>query len=105
VQLSPVWPTRAVEVIADITEHEIDLIEIGKMIDDFGPVVVAALAGFVAEVIEKMALAPVSTAAKFCVYASSVPFECHFVKIAHAQGFIRSTPRRGRAASTPNHVG
>src|SRR5215469_6013317 len=33
-----VWPTHAVEVIADITEHEIDLIEIGKMIDDFGPV-------------------------------------------------------------------
>src|SRR5262249_12713605 len=26
------------EVIADITEHEIDLIEIGKMIDDFRPV-------------------------------------------------------------------
>jgi hypothetical protein len=25
-------------VIADITEHEIDLIEIGKMIDDFGAV-------------------------------------------------------------------
>ena len=51
-------------MIADITEHEIDLIEIGKMIDDFGPVVVAALAGFVAEVIEKMALALVNTAAK-----------------------------------------
>ena len=33
-----VWPTHAVEVIADITEHEIDLIEIGKMIDDFRPV-------------------------------------------------------------------
>jgi hypothetical protein len=32
------WPTHALEVIADIAEHEIDLIEIGKMVDDFGPV-------------------------------------------------------------------